>query len=149
MKAASSSIYRRIEQLLFWASGVIDRLPGTTSYKELGKKAMLDMEESLDLVALALQDGVSREQRVSLIDALSIRMGDLKTIFRLFREKSKNIPEREIKEIGEPEKPQTRILTSKQYATFISQMFLISSEMKAWRARHTGEGPQGNSRPEK
>lgn len=83
---------------------VIDRTPNTTSYKSLGEKVMLDLEDSLDLIDLALHTK-DDEQLLQFLEALSIRMRDIKTIFRIYWEKSKNIPERNIEEIGKPEKP--------------------------------------------
>jgi len=137
MKAASSSLYRKVEQLLFWAMTVIDRTPNTTSYKSLGEKVMLDLEDSLDLIDLALHTK-DDEQLLQFLEALSIRMRDVKTIFRIYWEKSKNIPERNIEEIGKPEKPSARILTRSQYSSFVTQMFDISMEVKRWSDAHSG-----------
>lgn len=144
MHCAQSSIYREIEQLLFWAMVIVDRLPKTTSYTELGRKVMLDLEESLDLMDLALHAKEPKDI-LDLIGALSIRLRDIRTIFRVFRDKSKNIDERDIQEMGEPVKPTARVVTSKQYTFFVDQMHLISKDMKRWRNRFTGEQTSGRS----
>ena len=137
MRAASSSVYRKVEQLLFWAMTVIDRTPNTTSFRSLGEKAMLDLEDSLDLIDLALHTK-DDEQLLKFLEALSIRMRDIKTIFRIYWEKSKNIPERNIDEIGKPEKPSARILTQSQYSSFVTHMYSISVEVKLWTDKHSG-----------
>jgi len=147
MKAPSSSVYRKIEQLMYWASDVIDRTPNTTSFRCLGKKAMLDMEESLDLVDLAIHSKYLK-MFISYLDGVSIRMRDLKTIFKFYRNKSMNPAERTLTEIGTPVPSRCRVLTSKQYATFITQMFDIAVELNQWIERKTGKADSLGSHPE-
>lgn len=130
MKATQSSLYRKIEMILIWALPVLDRLPKSLSFQELGKKALADITDSLDLISFALK-AERGKARLAYIDALIVRMADLKTIIRSFRMISK---------IREP-----RILTLDQYTVFIDLLRNISSEIGRWRASNAGDCSLGSS----
>ena len=76
MKASQASLYRKIELLLLWVMPVLDRLPKSLSCQELGRKALADLTDSLDLVSFALK-AERGPQRLEYIDALIVRMTDL------------------------------------------------------------------------
>ena len=103
---------------------VLDRLPKSLSCQELGKKALTDLTDSLDLVSFALK-AERGPQRLEYIDALIVRMTDLKTIIRSFRTMSQS---------REP-----RVLTQAQYTTFIELLKPISTEVGRWRASNAGD----------
>ena len=124
MKASQASLYRKIELLLLWVMPVLDRLPKSLSCQELGKKALTDLTDSLDLVSFALK-AERGPQRLEYIDALIVRMTDLKTIIRSFRTMSQN---------REP-----RVLTQDQYTTFIELLKPLSTEVGRWRASNAGD----------
>lgn len=124
MKASQASLYRKIELLLLWVMPVLDRLPKSLSCQELGKKALTDLTDSLDLVSFALK-AERGPQRLEYIDALIVRMTDLKTIIRSFRTMSQS---------REP-----RVLTQDQYTTFIELLKPISTEVGRWRASNAGD----------
>ena len=124
MKASQASLYRKIELLLLWVMPVLDRLPKSLSCQELGKKALADLTDSLDLVSFALK-AERGPQRLEYIDALIVRMTDLKTIIRSFRTMSQN---------REP-----RVLTQDQYTTFIELLKPLSTEVGRWRASNAGD----------
>ena len=147
MKAPSSSLYRLIEQLLFWAQVVVDRTPKTTSYGSLGKKVMFDMEESLDLVDLMLHTK-DRADKLTYLNAISIRMRDVKTIFRLYRERSKRPAERLIGGPGKNGASEPGILSADQYSSFATQMFLIGKDLEHLIDSYTGAAVSADSRPE-
>ena len=120
MKASQASLYRKIELLLLWVMPVLDRLPKSLSCQELGRKALTDLTDSLDLVSFALK-AERGPQRLEYIDALIVRMTDLKTIIRSFRTMSQN---------REP-----RV----QYTTFIELLKPLSTEVGRWRASNAGD----------
>ena len=124
MKASQASLYRKIELLLLWVMPVLDRLPKSLSCQELGRKALTDLTDSLDLVSFALK-AERGPQRLEYIDALIVRMTDLKTIIRSFRTMSQN---------REP-----RVLTQDQYTTFIELLKPLSTEVGRWRASNAGD----------
>ena len=124
MKASQASLYRKIELLLLWVMPVLDRLPKSLSCQELGKKALTDLTDSLDLVSFALK-AERGPQRLEYIDALIVRMTDLKTLIRSFRTMSQS---------REP-----RVLTQDQYTTFIELLKPISTEVGRWRASNAGD----------
>ena len=124
MKASQASLYRKIELLLLWVMPVLDRLPKSLSCQELGKKALADLTDSLDLVSFALK-AERGPQRLEYIDALIVRMTDLKTIIRSFRTMSQN---------REP-----RVLTQDQYTTFIELLKPLSTEVGRGRASNAGD----------
>ncbi len=137
--ARSAPVYRKVEQLLFWAEVVIDRLPKSLSFQERGKKIHFDLTDALVLIDLGLSAKPGAE-RLTYINALCVRMTDVKTHFRGLRERSKNPSERSIKEL-DPDRPADtqRLLTAKQYQTFISQMLQIDFEIANWANGNSGE----------
>lgn len=120
---AQGSVYRKIELLLVWVMPVLDRLPKSLSCQELGRKALADLTDSLDLATFALK-AERGTHRLQYIDALIVRMTDLKTIVRTFRTMSIQ---------REP-----RVLTQDQYTTFIELLRPISAEVGRWRASNAG-----------
>lgn len=116
--------------LLIWAIPVLDRLPKSLSFQELGKKAMTDLTDSLDLISFALK-AKRGDNRLAYIDALIVRLTDLKTIIRTLRFLSTQ---------REP-----RVLTQDQYTVFIDLLRGISSEIGRWRASNTGESSSSSS----
>ncbi|MBQ8049044.1 MAG: hypothetical protein IJ271_05535 [Bacteroidales bacterium] len=120
---AQGSVYRKIELLLVWVMPVLDRLPKSLSCQELGRKALADLTDSLDLATFALK-AERGTLRLQYIDALIVRMTDLKTIVRIFRTMSIQ---------REP-----RVLTQDQYTTFIELLRPISAEVGRWRASNAG-----------
>ena len=130
MNAENSNVYQLLEELLDWVEPVLDRLPKTLSLQELGKKAEQDILNSMDLIGFAFKAPHGIE-RLRYIDALIVHMTDLKTIFRRIRRRSK---------IRDP-----RVLTSEQYAMFITLMHPISTEVGRWRASNAGECSPGSS----
>jgi len=137
MKASSSSTYRKVEQLLFWAGKVVDRTPKTPYFGVLGSRVTAALLESLTLIDLA-QRTRPVPQFMEVMQALCVKLQEAKTIFRVYRERSMNAGERTIAETGTPEPPGARILTRKQYAEFITQMYDISAEINRWAERITG-----------
>ena len=82
MKPNQASIYREIERLLEWSIPVVERLPRSLPYKELGGLLIRDLKEALDFVVLAFQaDGPL--ERVECINAVVMRMTSVKTSYRL------------------------------------------------------------------
>ncbi len=82
MKPNQASIYREIERLLEWSIPVVERLPRSLPYKELGGLLIRDPKEALDFVVLAFQaDGTL--ERVECINAVVMRMTSVKTSYRL------------------------------------------------------------------
>lgn len=82
MKPNQASIYREIERLLEWSIPVVERLPRSLPYKELGGKLVRDLSEALDFVVLAFQaEGLA--ERVECINAVIMRMTSVKTTYRL------------------------------------------------------------------
>ena len=82
MKPTQASIYREIERLLEWSIPVVERLPRSLPYKELGGLLIRDLKEALDFVVLAFQaDGPL--ERVECINAVVMRMTSVKTSYRL------------------------------------------------------------------
>lgn len=130
MNAAQANIYQLLETLLDWVEPVIDRLPKTPTLQELGKKAVQDILNSMDLVTFAFK-AKRGQDRLTYIDALIVHMTDLKTIFRHLRRRSS--------------RQDPRILTAEQFATFIALMHPISTEVGRWRASNAGECPPGSS----
>ena len=82
MKANQASIYREIERLLEWSIPVVERLPRSLPYKELGGLLIRDLKEALDFVVLAFQAEGPLE-RVECINAVVMRMTSVKTSYRL------------------------------------------------------------------
>lgn len=130
MNAAQAGIYQKLEILLDWVEPVIDRLPKTLTLQELGRKAVQDILNSMDLVTFALKAKRGQE-RLAYIDALIVHMTDLKTIFRHIRRRSG--------------RQDPRVLTAEQFATFIALLHPISAEVGRWRAGNAGDCPPGSS----
>lgn len=82
MKPNQASIYRDIERLLEWSIPVVERLPRSLPYKELGGKLVRDLAEALDFVVLAFQAQGTLE-RVECINGVIMRMTSVKTTYRL------------------------------------------------------------------
>lgn len=82
MKPNQASIYREIERLLEWSIPVVERLPRSLPYKELGGLLIRDLKEALDFVVLAFQAEGTLE-RVECINAVVMRMTSVKTSYRL------------------------------------------------------------------
>lgn len=82
MKPNQASIYREIERLLEWSIPVVERLPRSLPYKELGGLLIRDLKEALDFVVLAFQAEGPLE-RVECINAVVMRMTSVKTSYRL------------------------------------------------------------------
>ncbi len=82
MKPNQASIYRDIERLLEWSIPVVERLPRSLPYKELGGKLVRDLAEALDFVVLAFQSQGTLE-RVECINGVIMRMTAVKTTYRL------------------------------------------------------------------
>lgn len=130
MNAAQASIYQKLEDLLDWVGPVIDRLPKTPTLQELGKKAVQDILNSMDLFTFAFKTQRGQE-RLPYIDALIVHMTDLKTIIRYIRRLSK--------------RKEPRVITEQQFAMFINLMNPISAEVGRWRASNAGDCPPGSS----
>ena len=82
MKPNQASIYRDIERLLEWSIPVVERLPKSLPYRELGGKKVRDLSEALDFVVLAFQaDGPLA--RLECINGMIMRMTSVKTTYRL------------------------------------------------------------------
>lgn len=82
VKPNQASIYREIERLMEWSIPVVERLPRSLPYKELGGLLIRDLKEALDFVVLAFQaDGTF--ERVECINAVVMRMTAVKTTYRL------------------------------------------------------------------
>ena len=78
MKPNKASIYRDIERLLEWSIPVVERLPKSLPYRELGGKLVRDLSEALDFVVLAFQaDGPLA--RLECINGMIMRMTSVKT----------------------------------------------------------------------
>lgn len=130
MNAAQASIYQKLEDLLDWVGPVVDRLPKTPSLQELGRKAVQDILNSMDLFTFAFK-AKRGQDRLPYIDALIVHMTDLKTIIRYIRRLSK--------------RKEPRVITEQQFATFITMMNPISAEVGRWRASNAGDCPPGSS----
>lgn len=130
MNAAQASIYQKLEDLLDWVGPVIDRLPKTPTLQELGKKAVQDILNSMDLFTFAFKTQRGQD-RLPYIDALIVHMTDLKTIIRYIRRLSK--------------RKEPRVITEQQFAMFINLMNPISAEVGRWRASNAGDCPPGSS----
>lgn len=115
-------IYRDLELLLRWEISVVDRLPKSLGYQELGRQAILSTNESLTLVSLALKVEDDRAKSNAL-GALFVQLENIKSVFRTLRELSKD-----------PSKP--RVLTEKQYLHFIEIINRISYQQYAWAGKY-------------
>lgn len=82
MKPSQASIYRDIERLLEWSIPVVERLPRSLPYKELGGMLIRDLKEALDWVVLAIQSEGLLE-RLECINGVIMRMTSVKTTYRL------------------------------------------------------------------
>lgn len=130
MNAAQASIYQKLEDLLDWVGPVVDRFPKTLTLQELGRKAVQDILNSMDLFTFAFK-AKHGQDRLPYIDALIVNMTDLKTIIRYVRRQSK--------------RKDPRIITERQFAMFIELMSPISAEVGRWRASNAGDCPPGSS----
>lgn len=89
MKANQASIYRDIERLLEWSIPVVERLPRSLPYKELGGLLIRDLKEALDFVVLTFQAEGPLE-RMQCINAVVMRMTSVKTSYRLMNRVRRN-----------------------------------------------------------
>lgn len=123
MKPAQVSIYRVTERLLLWAVPIVERLPKSLPYQVMGRKVIEDIEESLDLITLALQsDG--GDGRLQLLDLLTVRMTSVRTHFRILSE--------------------LKALSLNQHAAYLEFATSIASQLGAWRKK-TRETVAGTS----
>lgn len=131
--SVQTPIYRDLELLLRWEIGVVDRLPKSLGYQELGKQAIRSTNECLTLVSLALKVD-DRKAKSDALGALFIQLENIKSVYRNLRELSKA-----------PVNP--RVLTEKQYLYFIETINRISYQQFAWSARYAQrpETSQGDS----
>ena len=115
-------IYRDLELLLRSQISVVDRLPKSLGYQELGRQAIRSTNESLTLVSLALKVEDDRAKSNAL-GALFVQLENIKSVFRTLRELNKD-----------PSRP--RVLTEKQYLHLIEIINRISYQQYAWAGKY-------------
>ncbi len=113
MKPNQASIYRDIERLLEWSIPVVERLPRSLPYKELGGKLVLDLAEALDFVVLAFQANGTLE-RVECINGVIMRMTSVKTTYRLLN------------------RVRTDAISHGQYAQALDMLNVIADQAGKW-----------------
>ena len=131
MKARQSSIYRKLEELHFWASSLVDRLPKSLSYQIEGKAILDDLNNALLITKFALKSPKCSQTRLQHIDTLDVYLEDLDSHITELRERAKRV---------KAENGKSPFLTKDQYATFLKEMALILIELNAWRKANDGSG---------
>lgn len=131
MKCRQSSAYRLLETLRDeFICPMVDRIPGTLSAQCIGQQIMLDIMDAVFQLSQALYSPKG-EPRLGFIVLVQKRLEDLQTNVGALRARTK-MYEKLAQEDNTKHKA-ARIITAKQYSTFLEKMAAIYVETEAMR----------------
>lgn len=128
MKAAQSSIYRSIENVMIWFIPVSARVPTIIALRCLAEECTTNMSDALTSVALGLQSENWNDVR-DCIDMVLLHMTKVKTAVKILKEYSDR-------------SATIHILNDRQLSVFALSMNKIMTELGKWRKKvETRIGP--------
>ncbi len=119
MKASQSSLYREIENLMLWFIPIGNNIPKDFALRELGKRMLDEITDSLTACNLALQTK-DLNNRLELINLIRLHMTSVQTISKVLVEFSSR--EGNVK----------RVISQKQRASMLVMMTSIGSQIARW-----------------
>lgn len=119
MKAAQSSIYREIENLILWFIPIGNKIPKDFALRKLGERMLDEMTDALTACNLALQ---TRElhQRLELINLVKLHLTTVQSVSKVMVEFSSR------------EGNTRRIISQKQRAALMKMMTAIGCQLARW-----------------
>ena len=121
MKAAQSSIYRSIENVVIWFIPVSARVPKIVALRCLAEECTINLNDALTSVALGLQSGEWNDVR-DCIDMTLLHITKVKTAVKMLKEFSDR-------------SPAIHILNNRQMSSFLLSMNKIMTELDKWRKK--------------
>ena len=119
MKASQSSLYREIENLMLWFIPIGNNIPKDFALRELGKRMLDEITDSLTACNLALQTK-DLNNRLELINLIRLHMTSVQTISKV------------LVEFSSREGNAKRIISKKQRASMLVMMTSIGSQIARW-----------------
>lgn len=121
MKAAQSSIYRSIENVMIWFIPVSARVPKVIALRCLTEECTINISDALTSVALGLQSKNWNDVR-DCIDMVLLHMTKVKTAVKILKEFSDR-------------SATIHILNDRQLSVFSLSMNKIMTELGKWRKK--------------
>lgn len=121
MKAAQSSIYRSIENVMIWFIPVSARVPNVVALRCLTEECTINISDALTSVALGLQSKNWKDVR-DCIDMVLLHMTKVKTAVKVLKEFSDR-------------SATIHILNDRQLSVFSLSMNKIMTELGKWRKK--------------
>lgn len=119
MKASQSSLYREIENLMLWFIPIGNNIPKDFALRELGKRMLDEITDSLTACNLALQ-AKDLNNRLELINLIRLHMTSVQTISKV------------LVEFSSREGNAKRVISQKQRASMLVMMTSIGSQIARW-----------------
>lgn len=121
MKAAQSSIYRSIENVMIWFIPVSARVPKIIALRCLAEECAININDALTSVALGLQSEKWSDVR-DCIDMVLLHMTKVKTAVKILKEYSDR-------------SATIHVLNDRQLSVFSLSMNKIMTELGKWRKK--------------
>lgn len=133
--ARRAPLYRAIENLCQWAAPVFDRTPNQLTVRTHCTTAIQDMDDALLITAAAILENKDVDKRNELLKALNAKLTRIDSIFNLLHKRSDVWTD---PDTNEQVKSSSRILTKKQFETYVTKMYKIRQQADWWL--HSNDG---------
>lgn len=121
MKAAQSSLYREVENVLIWFIPVSARVPKIIALRSIAEECTTNLSDALTSIALGLQSD-SLEDTKDCIDMVLLHITKVKTAVKILKEFSDR-------------SSAIHILNDRQVSNFSLSINKISTELGKWRSK--------------
>lgn len=121
MKAAQSSLYREVENVLIWFIPVSARVPKIIALRSIAEECTTNLSDALTAIALGLQSD-SLEDTKDCIDMVLLHITKVKTAVKILKEFSDR-------------SSAIHILNDRQVSNFSLSINKISTELGKWRSK--------------
>lgn len=121
MKAAQSSLYREVENVLIWFIPVSARVPKIIALRSITENCTTDLTDALTAIALGLQSDDPKDVK-DCIDVILLHITKVKTAVKILKEFSDR-------------SSAIHILNDRQVSNFSLSINKISTELGKWRSK--------------
>lgn len=121
MKAAQSSLYREVENVLIWFIPVSARVPKIIALRSITEDCTTNLSDALTAIALGLQSDNLNDVK-DCIDMVLLHITKVKTAVKILKEFSDR-------------SSAIHILNDRQVSTFSLSINKISTELGKWRSK--------------
>lgn len=119
MKAAKSSLYREIENLILWFIPVGNNIPKDFALRKLGERMLDELTDALTACNLALQTR-GLHQRLELINLVKLHVVTVQSISKVFDEFSSR------------KGNERRVISQRQRDALMKMMTSIGCQLARW-----------------